>query len=309
MPNTILPDDEPISLAVLKARFRANDFSAMTSGYKFKTASSEKNRLYIKAKDFFRCFWNQQMKKLCNKGSLRNFSKDAPIRCLEESEEQLVAGTVMELLANENHAVLLMDGLLTQMQEPLNTEIQKYAQAKGKTVEELTEEEFQQAVEAFADEFLSRMMKLLLLVQEVPVLHKYLSRNGAHEDFDEEVYENHDKISFLRKWDHLRTKIGKPVPLTQEILESIPDNSSQLAMNGINLGLVIADTCEEQYQSLLAAFINSLDNDIDRQIMYMRADGKTQEQIAEVLGYANHSTVTKRLQQLKKRFQQFMHAS
>lgn len=82
------------------------------------------------------------MKKLCKKGSLKNFSADAPIRCLEESEEKLVAGTVMELMHKEDHCIALMDQVLTSMQGPMNAEIEKYAQARGKTVQELTEEEF-----------------------------------------------------------------------------------------------------------------------------------------------------------------------
>ena len=304
--TTLLDSSTPLSMERLRAHFLAHDFSAQTSGYKFKNAPSEKNQMYIKAKGFFRSFWEKQMKKLCKKGSLRNFSADSPIRCLEESEEKLVAGTVMELMQKEGHCIALMDQVLTSMQGPINAEVEKYAQARGKTVQELTEEEFQQAVDAFADEFLSRMMQLLLQVQRVPKIYKYLSKNGAHEDFDEDVHENYNKISFYRKWDHLRTKIGKPVPLTQELMETIPATSGQLTTESIDLGLVIADTSEEVYHNLLNAFIDTLDNDVDRQIMYMRADGKTQSEIAEALGYANHTPVTKRLQRLKQQYQLFM---
>ena len=307
--TSLLDKSKHIAMDGLRAFFRAHDFSTQTSGYKFKNATSEKNQMYLKTKGIFRTFWEKQMEKLCNKGSLKNFSADAPIRCLEESEEKLVAGTVMELMQKEDHCIALMDQVLTSMQEPMNAEIEKYAQARGKTVQELTEEEFQQAVDAFADEFLSRMMKLLLQVQDVPKIYKYLSKNGAHEDFDEDVYENYNKISFYRKWDHLRTKIGKPLPLTQELQENIPAASGQLVTESIDLGLVPADTGEEVYQNLLNAFINSLNDEIDREIMYMRADGKTQTEIAAALGFANHSTVTKRLQRLKKQFHIFMHGT
>lgn len=303
--TTLLDSREPITMQRLQDHFRAHDFSAQTSKYKFKTASSEKNQIYLKAKGFFRTSWMQQMKKLCKKGSLKNFSADAPIRCLEESEEKLVAGTAMEILGNEPYAETLMSQILTDMREPMNAEIEKYALARGKTTQELTEEEFQQAVDAFADEFLSRMMNLLLQVQDVPKLYKYLSKNGAHEDFDENVYENYSKISFHRKWNHLRTKTGKPVPLTNALMETIPADAEQIATQGIDLGLMAVPSSEELYHQILNAFIDTLGNDIDRQIMYMRADGKTQAQIAEALGYANHSPVVKRLQRLKKQFETF----
>ena len=105
--TTLLDSSTPLSMERLRAHFLAHDFSAQTSGYKFKNAPSEKNQMYLKAKGFFRSFWEKQMKKLCKKGSLRNFSADSPIRCLEESEEKLVAGTVMELMQKEDHCIAL----------------------------------------------------------------------------------------------------------------------------------------------------------------------------------------------------------
>ena len=303
--TTLLLSDTPLSMAQLRAQFLAHDFSTQTSGYKFNNAPSQRNQMYLKAKELFRTSWEQQMKPFCKKGSLRNFTVHSPIRCLEESEEQLVAGTVMELMQNEDHCIALMDQVLDSMQEPINAEIEKYAQARGKTVQELTEEEFQQAVNAFADEFLSRMMKLLMQVQEIPRIYKYTAKNGAQEDYNENITKNYNKISFYRRWDHLRTELGQPIPLTKEMEDSTPAPTSLLATESIDLGLVIADTSEEVYHNLLNAFIDTLDNDVDRQIMYMRADGKTQSEIAEALGYANHTPVTKRLQRLKKQFVTF----
>lgn len=193
--TTLLDRSKPITMDGLRAFFREHDFSAQTSGYKFERASSEKNQIYIKTKGLFRKAWNQQMKSLTGKGSLINFSSDAPVRCLEESEEKLVAGTVMEILGNEPYAEKLIDQVLTSMRKPMNTEIEKFAQARGKTTADLTEEEFRQAVDAFADEFLARMMKLLLQVQNVPELMDFMSQDAAHEDFDEDVYRNYDKIT------------------------------------------------------------------------------------------------------------------
>lgn len=97
--TTLLDSSTPLSMERLRAHFLAHDFSAQTSGYKFKNAPSKKNQMYLKAKGVFRSFWEKQMKKLCKKGSLRNFSADSPIRCLEESEEKLVAGTAQFICA------------------------------------------------------------------------------------------------------------------------------------------------------------------------------------------------------------------
>ena len=203
----LLDTGVPITTEALQAHFRTNDFSTMVSRYNPSTASSEENSLYLKLKTQFLAAWNQQMGQLTKTKSLRNFSSDAPIRCLEESEEKLVAGTVMEILHKEDLAELLIDQIFASMQEPIKAALEKYAHTRGKTIQELTEEEFQQAVDTFADDFLSRMMQLLLQVQNVPELTEFLTRNGAHEDFDEGVCKittrlisSADGITCARKW-------------------------------------------------------------------------------------------------------------
>lgn len=304
--RTMLGSDVPITLEALQAHFRANDFSTQVSRYNPSTASSEENSLYLKIKAQFLAAWNQQMGQLTKTKTLRNFSPDAPIRCLEESEEKLVAGTVMELLRKEDLAEQLIDQVFVSMQEPMTTEFEKHASAYGKTGQELTDEEFRQAADAFADEFLCRMMQLLLQVQNVPELTEFLSRNGAHEDFDEDVYKNHDKIDFHRRWDHLRTKVGEMLSLTPAILEELPSSVATIATDSVDMNFPVAETNDELYLQLLAAFIASLKDGTDRQIIALRADGKTQTEIAAALGFADHSAISKRLNRLKQDFYAFM---
>ena len=306
--KTMLDSGAPITMESLQAQFRANDFSTMVSRYNPSTASSEENSLYLKFKAQFLTAWNQQMGQLTKTKTLRNFSPDAPIRCLEESEEKLVAGTVMEILRKEDLAEQLIDQVFVSMQEPMNAELEKYASVRGKIVPELTEKEFQQAVDCFADEFLSRMMQLLLQVQNVPELTEFLSRNGAHEDFDEDVYKNHDKIDFYRRWDHLRTKVGEMLSLTPAILEELPSSVATIATDSVDMNFSVAETNDELYLQLLNAFIASLKSETDRQIISLRADGKTQQEIAAALGFADHSAISKRLNRLKQDFYAFLNS-
>lgn len=161
-------------------------------------------------------------------------------------------------------------------------------------------------MDAFADEFLARMMNLLLRVQEVPMLMDFMAETPAAEDFDESVFQNYDKIDFERQWYHLRTKIGNLLSLTPEMMEETPEDISDMATEAIDLGMPPAKTTEELYRQLLRAFIDSLDDDIDRQIICLCDQGATQEEIAAALGYANHSAVAKRMKRLKKKFQTFM---
>ena len=127
--TTLLDSTEQINLEYLREFFLAHDFSTQTSRYKPATASTERNRIYQKASEIFRSFWQQQMSILCNKVSLLYYTTNCPIRCLEESEEKMVAGTVMELLKNEKHSIDLMHQVLDSMQEVLLETCIKCAEA------------------------------------------------------------------------------------------------------------------------------------------------------------------------------------
>ena len=306
MENKMLEAGAAITMEALRELFHANDFSAMTSGYNPDKASPAKNAMYLKIKKQFQTAWSEQMGLLTKTKSLRNYSLNSPIGCLEESEEKLVAGTVMELIANEEHCTFLLDQVFESMQEHILAEVIKVAEATGKPAEELTDQEIHYAVDAFADEFLARMMNLLLRVQEVPMLLDFMADSPAAEDFDESVFQNYDKIDFERQWYHLRTKIGNLLSLTPEMMEETPEDISDMATEAINLGMTPVKTTEEVYHQLLRAFIDSVDDDIDRQILYLRDQGATQEEIATALGYANHSAVAKRMKRLKEKFYAFM---
>ena len=308
MENNLLERGAPITMEELQEIFHARDFSAMTSGYNPDKASPAKNAMYLKIKKRFQIAWNEQMGLLTKTKTLRNFSSNSPIGCLEESEEKLVAGVVMELIANEEHCIMLMDQIFESMQEHIMAEVIKVAESVGKPAEELTDQEIHFAVDAFADEFLAPMMRLLLQVQEVPMLLDFMAQSPAAEDFDESVFQNHDKIDFERQWYHLRTKIGNLLSLTPEMMEETPENISDMATEAIDLGMTSVITTEELYRQLLQAFMDSLDNDIDRKILYLRDQGATQEEIAAALGYANHSAVAKRMKKLKEQFHAFMDA-
>ena len=97
----LLAEDTKISLKALQAYFQANDFGSAVSGYNSAYVSSRDNHFYERLQKHFSKVWNEQMAQLTKKGSLLNFSSNHPVRCLEEAEAKLVAGTVMEILGDE----------------------------------------------------------------------------------------------------------------------------------------------------------------------------------------------------------------
>ena len=124
---TLLEKDGTPTIAELKAFFRDHDFSTQVSKYDPMTAPEEQNHMYIKAKKHFLSAWNKQMKLLTGKGSLINFTSNAPVRCLEEANENLVAGTVMEILTDETLCERIIDSMLTTLEGDITAELEKYA--------------------------------------------------------------------------------------------------------------------------------------------------------------------------------------
>ena len=68
MTNTSLLEKEgPITLDDLKANFRANDFSAYSSGFGDKEESVERNAQYAMIRKHFKRVWYEQLKTMQSK--------------------------------------------------------------------------------------------------------------------------------------------------------------------------------------------------------------------------------------------------
>ena len=130
------PNDEE-----LKEFFLKHDFSAQASSFDINTASESENRLYIRATKIFRGSWNDQVHALGGKKTLRNFSKNDPLRCLEDSEEKLVSGTVAEIASDEDLFQSIIDSVFSSFQNELYASALKLAEQNGKTIDDLTDEE------------------------------------------------------------------------------------------------------------------------------------------------------------------------
>lgn len=302
----LLEEGTELSLEALKANFRANDFSTAVSRYDSDHASSQDNRFYERLQKHFAKVWNAQMMQLSKKGSLLNYSSNHPVRCLEEAEAKLVAGTVMEILDNENLCRYIIEATLTSMEDSIMEDIQCYAQERGKSMEALSEKELDAAFDRFSDRFLGKMMNLLEQVQQVPEILNMGKSMPAQEDFSEKAWKNYDEINFERKWNHSRTKTGAMLELDEEMERTSQDFRAQMSFAAVNDGLDAVFTEEEVCEQLLNAFIQSVEDSTDREILYLRADGLTQAEIAQRLGFKNHSAVTKRLDKLRKQFKAFL---
>ncbi len=297
---TLLEKDSTPTIAELKAFFKDHDFSTQVSKYDPMTATDEQNRVYIKAKKYFLSSWNAQMKLLTGKGSLINFTSNAPVRCLEEATENLVAGAVMEILADETLCESIIDSMLTALEGDITAELEKYAEAHKKAVEDLTEEEFAFVFDQFANLFLSVMMNKLMQVESVPEIMGVSKELGAHEDFANTPNTNYDKIDFKRQWSHTRSRVGEMESLDQieKTEHTAPDSATEFTDEDPQAHLEMIETIKEFY-----AFLG---DETDIKIFKLSADGYTQKQIAERLGFKTHSAVGKRLKKIEEKRAMFL---
>ena len=235
------------------------------------------------------------MKLLTGKGSLVNFTSNAPVRCLEEANENLVAGAVMEILTDETLCECIIDSMLATLEGDITAELEKYAKAHNKTVEELTEAEFALVFNQFTNLFLGVMMNKLMQVESVPDILGVSKEIGSHEDFATTANTNFDKVDFNRQWDHIRTRVGELESLNQmeDLEHKTPELATEFSEDDPQAHLEMMETIKEFY-----AFLG---DETDIKIFKLKANGYTQKQIAERLGFKTHSAVGKRLKKIEEK--------
>jgi hypothetical protein len=288
--RTLIDKDGAPSVDELKEYFRNNDYTTAQSTFNPSRANPRLLSMYMKAKGFFKEKWLSVQKSMGGKGSLKNFSANYPLQVLEKADEDLIAGTVGDILLDDELTTQIIDSYFAMMEEPLNTGFNAYAASVGKFPDDLTDEEVKMVVDKVTDLFLTEMMSLMMQSQSVPEILGVAKKNGAHEDFNPNVGDNRDKKDFIRKWDHIRTKLGKPLSL-DELAISDP--------SALEDSQTVFGTSDEEYVALEQQFLDTL-NGTDREIYLMRQEGLTQQEIASRLGYKSHSAVTKRMEKMKK---------
>lgn len=124
------------------------------------------------------------------------------------------------------------------------------------------------------------------------------------EDFD--ARGSHAKTDFNRKWNHTRWRY-KTVSLDQ-LVDQYGGDSRDDAIDAVLHDRVSDDAAS--FEDTVCAkldterFYNSL-SERDREMLTMRADGYTYQEIADKLGYKTHSAVMKRIKRLGEGYLDF----
>lgn len=281
----------PITDEELKAIFRAHDYTTYVPKYDERTVPAAENKIHSRAKALFYKSWCSQLRGMGGKASLKNFSRDYPVKLLEQTDENIIAEEVVEVLNDESKLQSVFEVFFIAMEKPLENALSAQAASLGKTIEELTDEEIMRAVDKVADALMNTMIGKMMLSQSVPEIMQITKKHGAQEDFNPSVKDNHDRIDFERKWDHTRTKLGKMLSFD----ELDPDDESLVYWDDEPMD------DETVFVDLTKRFLASLDDEIDLDIVMFKLKGKTQSEIAETLGFTQ-GAIAKRLKKIKVRF-------
>ena len=198
------------------------------------------------------------------------YGKDNPLIAMRDNTENLVAGGVMKLLTEKLD--LAAEILASYMDDP--------------------------DVEKHADDFLNNAVKTAMQVMNYEEMAQAVQEDAAYEDFNHDKFNNYRSKDFDRKWNHTRSKI-ETVSLN-EMEAVVNDEGGSAPMQVVDKSVNVED---EVIANLTGNnFWESISED-DRMLLRMRMSDKTQQEIADALGYKTHSAVTKRLQKLKDVFE------
>ena len=149
---------------------------------------------------------------------------------------------------------------------------------QGATFDWLSLEESKEVwaqIVTFSDEHFSIVRKAIGVEKELPCFEDFDLKSGT-------ARHSRAYYDFLRKWYHTKTK--HPIMLTDRIphMIGIWTNSADFRLDW-------------------ESFVKSLEP-AERRLIELKLQGKTQKEIAEIMGYKTHSAVQKRLVNIRKAY-------
>ena len=157
---------------------------------------------------------------------------------------------------------------------------------------------FEEDVPLFESDYVKEVMAIVVkrgIVEQnwQPILD-VVKKLPCEEDF--EIRRSRVRIYFERKWYRTRTKI-KIVSLEK----CLADPTHLLHRKAVNTNDISVDVESADYWERFKARLSER----DKEILVMRANGYPYEEIAEELGYKNHSGVLKRMRHIRAVYEKY----
>ncbi|MBQ6183135.1 MAG: sigma-70 region 4 domain-containing protein [Clostridia bacterium] len=292
-------DYTPEQIKEIQDYFKKNDFTSYMTLDANRGRNVASPEIYAKAKRFISEYWLANLPELGVKRMMKNYTHSHPVKLLQKRDSEHFAKQVSDIAEDGAQLDAVPDRYLEMFRKPLTAGIEAYAKSVGKEADDLTDEEISFIIDKCTDAINEELIKVVMLGQQVPEMFGVSSKNAAHEDFNGSVGGNLDLINFHNKWTHCKTKLGAPLffgDLSEEEATGIEGAKSFFASAD--------EQTQKEYEELRDSFANTLSS-TDREIYYLSEQGYTHAEIASRLGYKSPSSVTKRLQSMRKKYDEF----
>lgn len=286
--KTLLDLDRLPTQKELREFFLANDWTARKP-FDFDKWNQEKIEDKSYSESIFNKIWHKISRKHGQKAAPRCYTQDYPPEVLRSSVSDIVNGSVAEMV-NEHPDVV------RSIFDSLSDDFLSGGFATVKAVMTGQETENPQALTeddiAKVDRFVDNAMDTLMNTVDYDNLVRVCREFGTPEDFSD-IKTNYPRNEFEEKYNHTKAKTKVTF-------------STLAADYAMDVERINGYSPEELAVSsaLVADFYAELD-EINLAILKMKIEGKTLEEIADILGFKTHSAIQKRMKRIQQQYLDF----
>ena len=274
-------------LEILRKGFQEHDFTqTVPLNMSYEDMTPTQAAAFVALKKRIMDYAKANLPALDIKRKIGNFTGDFPVNLLLEADSTYIANEAVNILGDAQRTQDSMNQFFDMFGGLVDQAIFVYCTRKNQMPDELTDEDEQRIMERVTQVVNETLLETVMLGQQLPEINEVAHKFQTHEDFGDK--RNVDSINFHNKWTHAKTRIGEMLSL-ESLDESVP----------------ASDNVDAEYALLRDSFCSTLD-DTDTAIFNLLEDGKTQREIAAVLGYKTPSAVSKRVRAIQKKYEEFI---
>lgn len=287
----------PEQLEMLVKGFQKHDFTQevyLPGG--MENPEDEPERKYNPLENRVRSYMKRNLLALGFTRNINNFTEQHPSNLLISADAKYISDEAVKILEDAEQTEAAIDQYMELFAPIIEYTANSYCNAKGKTLDELDDSDVWRIMDRVTSVSNIELMNVVMQGQQFSAINEIAHYNLTHEDFGNKF--NFDSINFHEQWTRCDTLVQEMLSLDAE-LEKEAENP--------DAPVTIEQGHEVDYvgQALINSFCETL-NDIDATIFRMRMDDRTYAQIAEKLGYKNHSAVLKRVRKIAERWTEYM---
>ena len=277
---------------ILVDGFRDLDFTKDLPLQDTENLSPEQQKVYAGFQKQIRGWMKSNFPDLGITRQMDNFSHDHPVNLMTDADARYIAKEATEIASSKKKTVSAIFQYFKWFGPLISIAVKSYCRAKGKKPRSLKKDDWQEILADTTKVINEELLSAVMQGQQFSELNEVAHETGAHEDFDTHGNwnANPDAINFHVQWTHCKTKTGEMLSLDDKIEESVSEEPEE---EDILFRITRNEFCDQL-------------DDVDATIFRRKEDGYTNAEIAEELNYKTPSAVTKRLQTIRRKWDEFM---